>query len=362
MMNDLFIIVDKVDQSYTKQPNAILRDPDLTDAAVRVLCFLLSISKEFNPTIKKIAKTLHMSEKKVQRALTLLKNTGYISISRVKNGSLYGGMKWQVSHFHGHFNPIREDNSEIIQETTDKNDHIYVDKNDWVENDQICMDKNDQIHMDKNDIVENVPIQQDKINYVENDHISQLPIGQQTTDVNYQGQLPEYQLPLLQQTAQAPDVEEVFQRSSSGSFSSESSSEANASPLQGKKPGQGEQVISQTEYLYQQLRNKYPPHRLGDYADGFKAFQSIPDIATVYPEIVRGLESWKQSESWSNEDGRYVPGLVKFLNERKWKIPPTWNNSASGTNNYANSDARKAVAEKWHQLETQSYITDSIGD
>ena len=125
-MEELFIIVDQIEQGYTKQPNAILKDPELTDAAVRVLYFLLSITKGFHPTTKKIAKTLHMSEKKVQRALTLLKDTGYISITRVKTGSLYGGMQWRVSNYHGHFNPISEDNSEIIQETTDKNDHIYV--------------------------------------------------------------------------------------------------------------------------------------------------------------------------------------------------------------------------------------------
>lgn len=340
-----FAIVDKIEKGYTRIPNATMQDPNLTDSAYRVLSFLLSINKGFNPTIKKIAKSLHMTEKKVQRAITLLKSTGYISVKRYKNGSLYGGIQWQISNFPGHFN-------------TDKNNHIYVDKNDVVENVQTCTykinptctDKNDQTCTDKNDVVENV-------------HISQQPIGQQPSNVNnhQMSNTNECQLPLLQ-TPTEDAVEEVSSQWVKGENFGLGSSEAKASPLQGKSQGNSEQVISQTEYLFRQLREKYPPHRLGDYAAGLKAFRSIPDINMVYPEIIQGLENWKQSESWSNEDGRYVPGLAKFLNERKWKTPPIWNNNASGTNDYANSDTRKAVAQKWHQLETRNNTTIGEGE
>ena len=169
------------------------------------------------------------------------------------------------------------------------------------------------------------------------------------------------QLPLLQ-TPTEDEVEEVPSQWVKGENFGLGSSEAKASPLQGKSQGGSEQVISSVEYMFRQLREKYPPHRLGDYAAGLKAFQSIPDINMVYPEIIQGLENWKQSESWSNEDGRYVPGLAKFLNERKWKTPPIWNNNAGGTNDYANSDTRKAVAQKWHQLETRNNLTIGEGE
>ena len=166
--------------------------------------------------------------------------------------------------------------------------------------------------------------------------------------------------PLQEAQAQEEEVDVSFQSIINAS-PWESSSEAKASPLSSKTPTEQAEVIDQTEYLYQQLRNKYPPHRLGNYADGLKTFRSIPDIVTVYPEIEQGLKSWKQSESWSNEDGRYVPGLVKFLIDRKWKIPPTWNNDAE-TNSYANSEARKEAHKRWQQIETRMRAKNNGGD
>lgn len=350
-----FTIVDKVERGYTKIPNAVLQDPNLTDSAKLVLFFLLSISQGFQPTIRKIAKTLNMTEKKVQRAIAVLKSSGYISVVRIKDGSLYGGMQWRISNFPGTFTGGSK------QAHMDKNDHIYmdkidpicVDKNDVVENVQICADKINSIGMDKNDVVEN--------DVVDGVHISEQPIGQQLTSeqTNFVNDQSNQLLPL--QPTGDEDEEGSSQGVQGKSFGSGSSG-AKAPSLGDKNRGAGEQVISQTEYLFRQLREKYPPHRLGDYAIGLKAFQSIPDINMVYPEIIQGLENWKQSESWSNEDGRYVPGLAKFLNERKWKTPPIWNNNAGGTNDYANSDTRKAVAQKWHQLETRNNLTIGEGE
>ena len=337
-MNKNYHQILNVKRGWTKIPNAIRHDKNLTSDAKVVIEELLSVTGDFHISESGLAGSLNISLERVKKAIRLLKSEGYIQLKRIKKGTQFIGCEWQISDTAGTFQKLNSHQTENPSNGNPSDGN----PSEW---------KSGRMETQSNG---NTPIYQITEGYeVINTTNNQKPMDEHTE----KNQLLHHQAQALE------EVDEGFSGvSSSGSFSSESSSEANASPLQGKKPGQGEQVISQTEYLYQQLRNKYPPHRLGDYADGFKAFQSIPGIATVYPEIVRGLESWKQSESWSNEDGRYVPGLVKFLNERKWKIPPTWSNSASGTNNYANSDARKAVAEKWHQLETQSYITDSIGD
>lgn len=342
-----FTIVDNVERGYTKTPNAVLQDPNLTDSAKLVLFFLLSISHGFQPTIRKIAKTLNMTEKKVQRAIAVLKSSGYISVVRIKDGSLYGGMQWRISNFPGTFTGGSE------QTHVDKNDPIYVDKNDVVENVQTCVDKINSICMDKNDVVEN--------DVVDGVHISEQPIGQQpiSEQTNFVNDQSNQLLPL--QPTGDEDEEGSSQGVQGKSFGSGSLG-AKAPSLGDKNSRAGEQVISQTEYLFRQLREKYPPHRLGDYAAGLKAFQGIPDINTAYQGIMQGLESWKQSESWRNEDGRYVPNLAKFLNERKWKTPPIWNNNANGANDYANSEAYKEGAELWRQIEERIRTASSEGD
>lgn len=314
-MVEKFIIVDKVDKGYTKIPNAAMRDPNLTDAAYRVLSFLLSITAGFNPTIRKISTTLHISEKKVQRAVTQLKDTGYLSLIRVKDGSLYGGVQWKVSNFPGTF----------TEEPMDKNDHIYVDKNDQtcadkidhVENDQTCVDKNDQTCLDKSDDVD--------FDHVDFDHISEQPIGQQTT-VNKQyvnnqmSEKPLHQQPMV-------GMDDVSPIQYSGNSSWDSSSEAKASPLQGKKSEQGEKVISPKEYMFQQYLKKYPKKPTGSEMEATKqAFLDAVSTDEDFTEIMAGLDAWCGSVDWTKEGGRYITKPLYFLTTRKWEeIPRTIN-------------------------------------
>jgi hypothetical protein len=39
-------------------------------------------------------------------------------------------------------------------------------------------------------------------------------------------------------------------------------------------------------------------------------------------DILAGLERWKDSEQWQNEDGKYIPAPGKWLRERRWKDHP----------------------------------------
>lgn len=318
---------------WTKQPNAILKDKDLTSDAKVIIYALLSISGDYHISESGIASTVNLSLGRVKKAIKLLKSTGYIEVTRVMNNHRLNGYMWKISDANGTF---RKCNFRELENPATENPAT--------ENPTDGISSDRETQRPKTRQTENLPTYKYTEGYEQ---------------INNERRIDE-QTELDERLHHQPDVEEVvgFQNPDPPSSFTESSSEANASPLSSKNTGMGEQVITQTEFLYRQLRNNYPPHRLGDYAGGLKAFQSIPDIVTVYQEIEQGLESWKQSESWSNEDGRYVPGLVKFLNERKWKTPPTWNGSTNGTYDFGNSDAYKAGLERWRQIEMKSNTID----
>lgn len=108
-------------------------------------------------------------------------------------------------------------------------------------------------------------------------------------------------------------------------FSSESSSEATASTLQGKKLGQGEQVLSQTDVAIEQAFNRfcdeYP--NLGDKDRARAAFLAIPDISTICHQVANSVEWFEHSGKWDNwktgEKNVSCPGAVRFLKEGLWK-------------------------------------------
>ena len=95
-MPDNFKTIKSTKKGWTKQPNAILRDKDLTSDAKIVIFFLLSITKNYTISIRGISKTINLSESKVRRATTLLQRTGYLKIEKVKVGKIFG-YKWLIS-------------------------------------------------------------------------------------------------------------------------------------------------------------------------------------------------------------------------------------------------------------------------
>jgi len=108
-------------------------------------------------------------------------------------------------------------------------------------------------------------------------------------------------------------------------FSGKGSSEATASPLQGKKPGLGEQVLSQTDLAVEQAFNHfcdvYP--NLGDRDLARAAFLAIPDIGTICHQVANSVEWFEHSGKWDNwktgEKNVSCPGAVRFLKEGRWK-------------------------------------------
>lgn len=124
----------------------------------------------------------------------------------------------------------------------------------------------------------------------------------------------------LQET-QAQDEEEVsLPPYQFPSFSSGFSSEATASPLQGKKPGYGEEVISQKEHMYQQFLEKFPKAPLVREKELTRqAFFNIPNLEQEFDRIMWGLDEWCHSPEWRKDNGQYIKKPLNWIEERQWE-------------------------------------------
>lgn len=56
--------------------------------------------------------------------------------------------------------------------------------------------------------------------------------------------------------------------------------------------------------------------------DAWSAWKSLnPDSGNVQA-IMDGLESWKRSDRWTEDGGRYIPSAAKWLRDRRWELTP----------------------------------------
>jgi hypothetical protein len=65
----------------------------------------------------------------------------------------------------------------------------------------------------------------------------------------------------------------------------------------------------------------YPEHRRNTIARDTKTWREFGDEA-IADLIVEDLEQRKESEQWTNDDGKWVPGLRKYLETRVWESQP----------------------------------------
>lgn len=59
----------------------------------------------------------------------------------------------------------------------------------------------------------------------------------------------------------------------------------------------------------------YPKKR--DKVDAQEVWRKISPAEI--PAIMAGLESWKASDDWKREGGKYIPYAVRFLMKRRWE-------------------------------------------
>lgn len=246
---------------WTKQPNALLRDPHLTSDAFKVISFLLSISGEYHISIKGISKTVNLSEAKVRRATTLLQRAGYLEIKKIKAGKLFA-YKWLISDAPG----------------------VYGVSTDGTSIDGMSID--------------GTSIDEHSIDGTSID----AHIYQYTDRYIPKNEEPKNEEPEDEGRRDEEDPTQVF------------------SPNQS-----GEKIISSGEVNTVQAFNRfcevYPD--LGDRNTARAAFFAIPDIDKICWQIVNSVEWFEKSGRWDNwktgQKNVSCPGAVRFLKEGKWQ-------------------------------------------
>lgn len=284
-------------RGWTKQPNAILNDKDLTSDAKVIIYALLSISGDYHISESGIASTVNISLDRVKKAIKLLKSTGYIEVTRVMNNHRLNGYMWKISDANGTYRKcdFREMENPATENPTD----------------EISSDRETQ--RPKTRLTENLPTYKYTERYQETNN----------QEMNYQGQN-ENQLPHHQPDAVEEDVSPT---PCSGNYSGESGSEAKASPLPNKSQGDGGAVMPEREFEFQQFLKKYPKKPTGtDMESTRKAFFEATVVDGSFAEIMAGLADWCNSVDWNKENGRYITKPLNFLTTRKWEeVPRTIN-------------------------------------
>lgn len=79
------------------------------------------------------------------------------------------------------------------------------------------------------------------------------------------------------------------------------------------------EVISATEFNFNRIWEAYPAHRRGDKKEAMKAYKQISDADIIIEDILNGLREMKGKEDWIKDEGRWIPGLKKFLANRIWE-------------------------------------------
>ena len=65
--------------------------------------------------------------------------------------------------------------------------------------------------------------------------------------------------------------------------------------------------------------NAYPHDRRRGRQEALIAWRRLKLTPAQREQVMTSLESWKASEDWRKEDGKYVPWPQKFLNKRRWE-------------------------------------------
>lgn len=288
----------KTKRGWTKIPNAIRHDENLTSDAKVVIEELLSVSGDFHISESGIASSVHLSLERVKKAIRLLKSTGYIQLTPTKKGTQFIGYEWQISDIAGAFRKLNSQQSENPS-TENPSDGKPADR---------------KTRRPETQQLENPTTYQYTDRYTERYQYTnnQKRIDEHTNvDEERENQVQSLSPYLF------PDTKEFF--------SGKGSSEATASPLQGEKPGLGNQVLSQNDFAIEQAFNRfcdvYP--NLGDKDLARAAFLAIPDISNLCHQIANSVEWFEKSGKWNNwqtgQKNVSCPQAAKFLKRGDWQ-------------------------------------------
>lgn len=80
-------------------------------------------------------------------------------------------------------------------------------------------------------------------------------------------------------------------------------------------------VLSPDEYQFQQIWDAYPIHRRGSRKEAMSVFEMLvrSEVLDInYEDILLGLNEMKHSKNWTKDNGKWIPSLKKFLDNRGW--------------------------------------------
>lgn len=89
-------------------------------------------------------------------------------------------------------------------------------------------------------------------------------------------------------------------------------------PVQDKDIPAAAEIITTEQFNFEQFWNKYP--KKVNYDKARKAFLSISNINTVFPDMMRALEVQINSNQWREEGGRYIPDPENYIKKSGWNI------------------------------------------
>lgn len=266
-----------VKRGWTKIPNAIRHDEKLTSDAKVVIEELLAVSGDYHIHESGIASALNLSLVRVKKAIKLLKDTGYIQITYVKNGSRFGGCEWGIS-----------DTSSVFQQAENHTSGNRTTGNDENHSSNPSSSKTELPEYGSSEILSTYQITE-RFNEQKNEELSD------------EGQRNE----LLHHQPDAGVAVEVFPPTPNNHSSFTDS---------------GKQVISPMEYQFQQFLKKYPKAPLArELEETRKAFFDAVGLDGGFAVIMAGLDEWCRSTEWGKDNGRWIKKPMNWLKERQWE-------------------------------------------
>jgi hypothetical protein len=111
------------------------------------------------------------------------------------------------------------------------------------------------------------------------------------------------------------------------------SDETSIVPPEGQE-GNPRKVIQRRESntLVETIWNITPPK--GRERSSRRALENALKKAKWLPpedEIIRSLEAWNRSEAWTKDNGQFIPGIHRFIQDQKWEVTPSSANGSKST-------------------------------
>lgn len=66
----------------------------------------------------------------------------------------------------------------------------------------------------------------------------------------------------------------------------------------------------------------YPAHRRTNKKEAYRVWKGMNGDRPPIEVVMLSLEEWSVSEDWGKEDGKFVPGAMKFIEGRYWEAEP----------------------------------------